>query len=85
MLEHSGFELTRVIEDRFTLRYLNGSALLRHWLTRIGFLEGWRSVIDRQEEVALFTALEDNLNARAVIDGELRLSIPMLYLEGCRN
>jgi arsenite methyltransferase len=81
----AGYEITRVIEDQFTLRYLNGSALMRHWLTRIGFMDGWRSILDKSDEEVVFIALERNLNAIAEIDGELRLSVPMLYLEGKRK
>jgi ubiquinone/menaquinone biosynthesis C-methylase UbiE len=84
-LELAGYDITCVIEDQCTLRYLNGTALLRHWLTRIGFMDGWRSVLDTSDEETVFTALERNLNAVAGIDGELRLTVPMLYLEGKRK
>jgi ubiquinone/menaquinone biosynthesis C-methylase UbiE len=38
MLDQSGFEVTRTVEDRFQMRFLDGTTLLRHWLTVIGFL-----------------------------------------------
>jgi ubiquinone/menaquinone biosynthesis C-methylase UbiE len=77
----AGFRVTRVMEDAFTLRYLDGSALLRHSLTRFGFLDGWRRVVDPAEETTVFAALEARLNEEARAAGELRMTVPRLYLE----
>ena len=82
MLEAAGFAVARVVEGRFTMRFVDGGALLRHALTRIGFLGGWRAVVDPADEVAIFTALESRLDALARQQGELVLTIPMLYIEG---
>jgi ubiquinone/menaquinone biosynthesis C-methylase UbiE len=81
LLEEAGFTLARVIEDSFQLRFADGSALLNHSLTRIGFLEGWRSVVDANEEREVFETLERKLNETANLNGELRMTVPMLYLE----
>lgn len=81
LLEESGFRVTKAVEGTFTMRYLDGTALLNHFLTKIGFLEGWRSVIDPEDEAAVFTTLERRLNEFAVSEGELRMTIPMLYVE----
>jgi ubiquinone/menaquinone biosynthesis C-methylase UbiE len=82
LLEGASFGITRVIEDRFEMRYLDGSAFFNHWLTKLGFLTGWRGVIEPADEEAIFAALEARLNALAEAQGELRMTIPMLYLEG---
>lgn len=82
MLEASGFHLERVVEDSFVMRFLDGSAMLRHSLTRFGFLDGWRSVVQREEEEEVFRLLEERLNAAAARRGELRMTVPMLYVEG---
>lgn len=85
LLESGGFRVTRVVEDRFRMRYVDGSALLRHPLTVFGFLEGWRAVVDREDEERVFAALEDRLNHLADENGELSMTIPMLYLEARRT
>jgi ubiquinone/menaquinone biosynthesis C-methylase UbiE len=85
LCEEAGFRVTRRIEDRFTLRYLDGGALLRHPLTRYGFLEGWRRVVDPAEEATVFAALQRRLDDVARRDGELRMTVPMLYLEARRE
>jgi arsenite methyltransferase len=84
LLGDCGFEVTRAIEDRFEMRFLDGSAFLRHFLIVIGFLGGWREVIDSMDEGDIFAEIEKKLNAVAAKEGQLRMSIPMLYLEGRR-
>jgi len=74
--------MIKVREDRFELRYLDGSALFNHILTKFGFLEGWRRVVDPEDEQHIFTILENKLNQMASVHGELRMTVPMLYLEG---
>jgi arsenite methyltransferase len=84
MVEGAGFRVLKIVEDRFYLRYLDGSAMLRHSLTRVGFLGGWRAVLEPEEEREVFTILEERLNKLARRDGELKMTVPMLYLEARR-
>jgi SAM-dependent methyltransferase len=82
LLQERGFRITRVREDRFQLRYLDGSALFNHPLTKLGFLDGWRRVVDQEDEEHIFALLENKLNQIARAQGELCMTVPMLYLEG---
>ena len=82
MLQAAGFHTVKIQEGAFQLRYLDGSALFHHLLTRVGFLDGWRQVVDAEDEEPVFTLLETRLNQVAQARGELGLSVPMLYLEG---
>jgi arsenite methyltransferase len=81
LVERSGFKVTRVIEAGFRMRYLDGSALLNHFLTKFGFLEGWRNVVDPGDEKAIFAAIEKRLNDIAATTGDLSMTIPALYIE----
>ena len=82
MVKESGFQISKAVEDYFHLRYLDGSTLLRHPLTRFGFLEGWRAVVDSEDENRVFSMLESRLNEISRERGGLKMRIPMLYLEG---
>jgi ubiquinone/menaquinone biosynthesis C-methylase UbiE len=84
LLQHAGWLPSRVVEDHFEMRFLDGSALLNHTLTRIGFLDGWRSIVDADEESEVFESLERKLNEVAARRGELRMTVPMLYLEAAK-
>ena len=83
-VEESGFQVERLIEEPFEMRFVDGKALLQHALTRFGFLSGWRKVVDPSEEERVFADLEHRLTQLAFRSGELRMTIPMLYLEGRR-
>jgi len=85
LLRQEGWTLNRVIEDSFQLRFLDGSAFLNHSLTRIGFLDGWRSVVDVEDEQRVFESIERKLNKAASANGELRMTVPMLYLEAVKT
>ncbi len=82
MLQAAGFHTVKIQEGAFQLRYLDGSALFHHLLTQVGFLDGWRQVVDAEDEEPVFALLATRLNQVAQARGELRLSVPMLYLEG---
>jgi hypothetical protein len=82
LLREAGFHVGTVVEDQFTMRFVDGSAFFRHWLVRVGFLDGWCGVMQPQDEEAVFTAVEAKLNALAAQSGELRMTVPMLYIEG---
>lgn len=82
LLEGAGFGISQVHQETFTMRFLDGSALLRHSFIQIGFLDRWRSVLAPEDEEIVFAKLEDNLNRLAKTKGELALTIPMAYIEG---
>jgi ubiquinone/menaquinone biosynthesis C-methylase UbiE len=81
MLESLGFTTARVVRDEFALRYLDGTALFNHHLVRYGFLDGWRSVLPPEDHRDVFLEIERRLNEVAAGQGELRMTIPRLYLE----
>jgi arsenite methyltransferase len=81
LVESAGFEPTKIIESSFKLRFLNSAAFFNHHLVKIGFLDGWRGVLAPGEESRVFHALEEALDSIASDQGELHMTIPMLYLE----
>jgi ubiquinone/menaquinone biosynthesis C-methylase UbiE len=83
-VERAGLRVRRTVRDTFTLRYAGGGALLRHWLTRIGFLPAWRAALGPERERELLAEAERRLDALAAREGDLRATVPMLYLEAER-
>ena len=80
----AGFEVTKYHEETLTLRYADGSAFLGSYLSRMGFLDGWKSVLlGTGQETAVFEELEMRLNRISREgDGGLNFSIPAAYIEG---
>ena len=81
----TGFRLSVVHREETSMRFLDGSALLRHYFIKLGFLEGWKSVLAAADQPAVFARLEENLNRLAEGRGELLLTIPMAYVEATRE
>lgn len=81
LVEGAGFRTTRVVERSFEMRFLDSAALFNHHLVKVGFLDGWRGVVEPQEEELVFKALEERLDNIASKEGELRMTVPMLYIE----
>ncbi len=86
LFSEAGFEVTGFHTDTFTLRYSDGSAFLRAYLSRVGFLDGWRGVLPgADQEVEVFEDLEARLNQISQKSEEgLCISIPAAYIEGRR-
>jgi SAM-dependent methyltransferase len=82
LFERAGFRLRVVNQQEILLRFIDGSAFLRHHLIRQGFLDAWKNLLAPAEQPAVFARLEANLNQMAEKQGELALSIPMAYFEG---
>ena len=80
-LGRAGFRVARAVQRDFPMRFADGSALLRHYFIRLGFLDGWRSVVTPDTEREIFGALEAGLNRRAGERGELALTVPLAYIE----
>lgn len=81
LLEDNQFNITKIIEDSFLMRFSDGTALLNHSLIKIGFLYGWKNCLQEKDQEVLFNLLENKLNYIASNLGELRMTVPMLYLE----
>jgi arsenite methyltransferase len=67
----------------FALRYVDGTAMLRHSLVQ-WFLDGWRGVTGPEHEAAVFAELERRLN-EASQTAPLIMSVDALYVQGRRS
>jgi arsenite methyltransferase len=76
LLSRNGFRVERVVERQGMMRFRNGTALLNHYFIRLGFLDAWQAVAGEQKR-EIFRRLRDELDR----EGELRLTIPMAYVE----
>ncbi len=81
MLNRAGFESVGVTTGSFRMRFADGSALLRHYFIRLGFVPGWKSIVPDALVERTFAVLERNLNSVAARCGELAVSVPMVCVE----
>ncbi len=76
LLRAAGFSVRAVHERESVMRFASGTALLNHHFIKLGFLDGWKAVAGDDRDV--FDRLQTELDRL----GELRLTIPMAYVEG---
>jgi len=84
LVNKSGFHINRIIHDNFYLRYADGTAMLNHFLIKMGFLEGWIKILPEEKVELIFEQIEAKLNDFAGEIGEIKLSVPFVTFE-CRK
>lgn len=82
LLLRVGFDITRKIEDAYTMNFADGTAFLHHNFIRCAFMEGWKTIVAARDLDRIFSTLEERLNIRAAEMGELKLTIPRIFIEG---
>ena len=81
LLDNHDFKIKNSIRSTYTMRFLNGSTFLNHSFIIMAFLGSWKKMFDEKDKQIFFEAFEKNLNALSRSRGELKLTVPMLYLE----
>lgn len=77
-LEAAGFKVGERFHGSFVMRFADGSALLRHYFIRLGFLPDWVALCPPDRVEGVFQLLERRLNELAARTGALSLAVPML-------
>ncbi len=85
LYEDAGFKLNNVAEDILEMRFLNGTAFLDHHFIKLGFLGSWKEIIPEEKQITFFTSLEKKLNEIAEKQGELKFTVPVIYMEGIKH
>lgn len=83
-IRRTGLTLDRVLEDSFLWRFASGRALLRHGFIRLGFLDGWKAVLEPDDVLHVFREVEQRLDGVARTQGEIALAIPYACYD-CRR
>jgi arsenite methyltransferase len=76
LLQRAGFEVIDTTTGSFRMRYADGTSLLQHYFIRLGFVTGWKGVVDPSDVPIVFAELERRLNERARVHGSLDLTVP---------
>src|SRR5262249_4314706 len=75
LLECNDFVVRSVVEREGIMRFANGAALFNHYFVKLAFLDEWKKIVPGKEDL-IFRELLNRLS------GEVRLTIPMAYVEG---
>lgn len=84
-LAAAGLRVEKAVERDLVVRFVDGAAMLRHPLTRLGFLASWQAVAGPDHADAIISELERRMNDSAARRGALHMTVPMLYLSAVRE
>ncbi len=63
------------------MRFVDADAMRNHLLVRMGFLPAWEKIVDEADRPRVFDEVKRRLDEVAREQGELRMTVPMVYLE----
>jgi arsenite methyltransferase len=78
LLNKNGFNIEKIYEDKFYLRFLDGISMFNHPLIKNWFLPGWKGIINQEHLEKIFDSVENKLNIISEKESEFRLSIPFI-------
>jgi len=81
LLDRNGFNIKKEVKSIYTMRFLNGTTFLNNSFTILGFINSWRNMFEETDKQTFFESFEKNLNIVSKRKGELKLTIPMMYVE----
>lgn len=80
---NTGFKIGKKIEDKFEMKFADGTAFLNHYFVKLGWISSLRDVVVGAKREEVFACLESRLNDLSQENG-LTLSVPMLYVSGIK-
>ncbi len=83
--EEAGFSIKNIFHDSFSLRFLDGTTMLNHYLVKYWFLPGWKIILKSNDLARVFDRVESVLNREAKQKGEISLTIPFVTFDCRRN
>lgn len=82
LFSDNGFKVTRLFEETFEMKFVDGSAFLNHHFVKLGWLSSWLGLFLKEEWHEIFSALEKTLNEYSEKNNGLSLTVPMAFIEG---
>ena len=80
-IESHGFSIGSVVHDSFSYKFVDGTSMLNHYIIRLAFLDGWKGIVPKEHQQKVFEAIEDELNNKSALEGEMILSVPFVVID----
>jgi arsenite methyltransferase len=77
----AGFASRHITCDEFCYRFIDGTAMFKHYFIRLAFMESWKNVLPLEKQQSIFAEIESRLNSIATSRGEIRMIIPFLVFD----
>ncbi len=84
LIEQGGFKINSVFEDSFNLRFNNGTAMFKHPLIELAFIDEWKKILDKNDRDSIFKELENELNNLPSQSNGLLLTVPWVCIDAVK-
>lgn len=84
-IQKHGFLIRDVEHHQFHYAFADGTAMMNHHKIRSGFMQSWNQFLPRDRSQQILDQVEQRLNMRARILGEIRLSIPFVLINALKQ
>jgi len=85
LIQKHGFLEVSVDHDRFSYTFADGTAMFKHFLIRLAFLDSWKKLVTDERQQMIFSEIEDRINRIADKEGFFRLSVPFVVIDVRKN
>jgi arsenite methyltransferase len=81
LLNDNGYVINEISHDKFTYRFVDGTAMFNHFLIKLAFVDSWKHLIPEEKNNGFFAELVDRLNQIAQSNGYLNLTVPFAIID----
>jgi arsenite methyltransferase len=81
LLNASGYSINEISRDEFTYRFVDGTAMINHFLIKLAFIDSWKEFISDEKQTDFLAELVQKLNQLASSNGILKLTIPFTIID----
>jgi len=81
LLNASGYSINEISHDEFAYRFVDGTAMINHFLIKLAFIDSWKEFIPEEKQNEFFAELVDRLNQLAQSNGFLKLTVPFAIID----
>jgi len=81
LLNESGYVINEISHDEFTYQFVDGTAMINHFLIKLAFTDSWKELIPEEKQNDFFAELIQRLNRTASITEVLKLTIPFAIID----
>lgn len=81
LMKINKFSIIKIIEDNYTMRFIDGISFFNHYFIKLAFLPEWKKIIKEENLNSVFSNLEIRLNNISSEKDEIEFNVPMAYIE----
>jgi len=81
LLNESGYVINEISHDEFTYQFVDGTAMINHFLIKLAFIDSWKELIPEEKQNDFFAELVQRLNHAASITEVFKLTIPFAIID----